>query len=556
MKSAKMLSVLALVLGLVGTNAVLAQTSTVSPSGDTSGTTDWQNMMNAFSAAGPGSTVQLAAGTFYLHKSIVVPNFSGTFKGAGKTATIIQTAPGVAFDSDSADFIPSMLIFEYDSDPDLRILNVSDMKLHVTELTVEYIDHRRPYTLNVSHGLGIYNDSIFDGGVSNVNATVENVDIEGTRDLPGVRGFYYGQPYDWKNNIFGGLAIWLGSGPSTCLINNCHILNVDIGINTWTMSDAVLTGNTVENGNMGLECLAGDSQVISGNTFLNCRYALYLYRCNGFHIESNIIACPIYTTSQRQYQYGINLQDYCLNATIIGNRILRTAHPDGRYTSYRYPIELTGSPNSIISDNKVEGYRYAIMLDRWNDNCIVSGNTASVIPPSSDVMRSVIAAGHSSEGVSIFGNSISGTAQRGVYLNYCKNYIVSDNIFSGCDFRDSAVFVLGGLGDWFDDGSHSILRNDYTNVGSPGWACVTLSGSHSNLVSESGWFPPGTGGAKTNVVEYVDFGSNRIIGHPANHVSDPGIGQQLQQIAAELEADQAELEAESATAEEDATTYP
>ena len=60
--------------------------------------TDWQNISEALQNAGPGETVQLTAGTFYLHKSIVCWDFAGTLKGAGMDETIIRTAPGMLFD--------------------------------------------------------------------------------------------------------------------------------------------------------------------------------------------------------------------------------------------------------------------------------------------------------------------------------------------------------------------------------------------------------------------------------------------------------------------------
>ncbi|MHA2426751.1 MAG: hypothetical protein ACXADB_01785 [Candidatus Hermodarchaeia archaeon] len=64
----------------------------VAASGDTSGVTDTLQIQTAFDNAVEhrGSTVKLGPGTFYLNKEIVVINFDGTFKGAGKGNTIIQ----------------------------------------------------------------------------------------------------------------------------------------------------------------------------------------------------------------------------------------------------------------------------------------------------------------------------------------------------------------------------------------------------------------------------------------------------------------------------------
>lgn len=533
---------LALVMGLMGAGAAFGQTTIiVSPSGDTTGINDWNAITQAFAdatTAGPGSTVQLEAGTFYLHKGIVVWNFSGTFKGAGKTETTIQTAPGVAFDFDPADQKPIMLAFLYDSDPALRTLSISDMKLHITELTAEYYD-RRPYTMNVAHGLMIMNPDVLGGdGASNVNASVENVDIEGTRDLPDVRGFWYGSPYDRKNNIFGGLQIWLGAGPGACSIRNCHISNADVGINTWTMLDGVISGNTVENGHYGFECNAGDSQVISGNTFLNYRYGLFLKNCNGFRIENNTVACPEPEYVYNAWLYGIATAGDCPDTKIIGNRVLRTAQADGTNTSYRYAIAIITSANSIISDNVAEGHRYAILLNRQNHDSVVSNNTASLLPryEGDSALRAAISTGPS-DGVSLIGNSISGKGRYGIWPYYGTNYVITRNTLSDCDFSTCGIIVDRGQG-------NSILRNDYVNIGSPGWAgCVLLLWSNDNLVFESGNFPRDTDA----MMQVLDYGTNnRVVGHPADHVSDPGIGQEIQQVAAELDAMEEELTAAEA----------
>lgn len=69
-------------------------TFTLSPTGDTSGVQDTVNIEAAFDAAvaaGPGSVVELTAGTFYISRPIVVDDFDGTFRGQGKGVTVVQT---------------------------------------------------------------------------------------------------------------------------------------------------------------------------------------------------------------------------------------------------------------------------------------------------------------------------------------------------------------------------------------------------------------------------------------------------------------------------------
>ena len=126
MKASECKFLYTLVFGVVlaASSPALSATFTVSPSGDRTGVTDQANIKTALEAATDGGTVELAAGTFYLQKSIVVFDFNATFKGAGKALTTVQTAPGIAFDVsaslDAMEGIPpargvaaSMFMFPY-----------------------------------------------------------------------------------------------------------------------------------------------------------------------------------------------------------------------------------------------------------------------------------------------------------------------------------------------------------------------------------------------------------------------------------------------------------
>ena len=126
MKASKCKFVYILVFGVVlsALSPALSATVTVFPSGDLTGVTDQANIKTALEAEKNGGTVELAAGKFYLHKSIVVFDFNATFKGAGKTSTTVQTAPDIDFDVspslDAIDGIPpargykaSMFLFPF-----------------------------------------------------------------------------------------------------------------------------------------------------------------------------------------------------------------------------------------------------------------------------------------------------------------------------------------------------------------------------------------------------------------------------------------------------------
>ena len=62
----------------------------IAPSGDTPGVTDTANIYGALSQQGAGATIELEAGTFYIHEPIVVPPFE-TLLGAPSSGLIGTT---------------------------------------------------------------------------------------------------------------------------------------------------------------------------------------------------------------------------------------------------------------------------------------------------------------------------------------------------------------------------------------------------------------------------------------------------------------------------------
>jgi hypothetical protein len=110
----------------------------------------------------------------------------------------------------------------------------------------------------------------------------------------------------------------------------------------------------------------------------------------------------------------------------------------------------------------------------------------------------------------------------------------------------------GPTPDPLDVSGNVLIGNDYRMTGMPGFTdsspgCIALysicdsedpacswdalafrSRNHNNLVDESGKFPVGTGGAASQV---FDWGvNNRVVGLPANEVTQTGIGQRLKSI--------------------------
>jgi hypothetical protein len=107
-----------------------ARTFYVHPSGG-GDTAAIQAAFNAAVKAGPGSTVQLSAGTFYTN-NIVVQNFKGYFRGAGQGRTLIDCLRGLdpslpgATEAGNPGYWLSLFLFRGGN------LSVSDMSFDIT----------------------------------------------------------------------------------------------------------------------------------------------------------------------------------------------------------------------------------------------------------------------------------------------------------------------------------------------------------------------------------------------------------------------------------------
>ena len=173
----------------------------VSPSGDVSGVTDWINLnvafeeANALTGSGPGTTIKLASGTFYINKPLLVSNFSGKLKGAGRvmdvgpSGTTITNAPGVLFQlGDFGDnqipAFPTFITFYLDNNWDPN----ETADIEVSDLTTHWSGATEPWALefdvNVIEGLlsffwvpGRLTGTLDPSELSLVNTTWHNLEM-------------------------------------------------------------------------------------------------------------------------------------------------------------------------------------------------------------------------------------------------------------------------------------------------------------------------------------------------------------------------------------------
>jgi Right handed beta helix region len=194
------------------------------------GTNDTANLQAALDAAvqaGPGSTVQLVKGTYYIDKGLAVANFDGTFAGAGKDKTYIQnlgkfSSPYenfLSFSLEGQNVRPCLVKL---SDLTFRAIGANEPDLNFWMTDTE----GNPIPMNGYGILGLTGDL-----AGNLNASVVRVGFEGqTGD----------QYVPWGCNIHDtagfSSADW-GPLGGNCLFQDCTLKNALGGIFTLSLQD-------------------------------------------------------------------------------------------------------------------------------------------------------------------------------------------------------------------------------------------------------------------------------------------------------------------------------
>lgn len=230
--------------------------------------TDWQNINEALQNAKPGQTVQLAAGTFYLHKSIVRWGFDATLKGAGVGETIIRTAPDMIFNIDECPPVnwsfennsgAFMLCFAHDYFEGERTVNVSNLSIIVDEPTP--VRPKGNKEINSMHAImTIYN------GLDNDRETP--VDLNVSYKNLSVKGEYDEKYLYEKYSVFSGLSAY-GYSNGTFEVKNVMIENVSGGIKPHAF-------------------MGEDARVIVKNSHLrSCVRGIYSFFCHSWTMQNN-----------------------------------------------------------------------------------------------------------------------------------------------------------------------------------------------------------------------------------------------------------------------------
>jgi hypothetical protein len=248
---------------------------------------DWNNINEALQNAGSGEVVQLGAGTFYLHKSIVCWDFNGTMKGVGIGKTIIQTAPGEVFDRTASPPVNwtfeeneggFMFCFPHNYTTKERTVVVSNLSIVVSEPTTPYIrwrncDSHDPTEFNSLQAINVFYTNL-DHDMTNpidLNVFYKNISITGEKDgkylHEGLSIFHGLGAYGLSNGTFEAKNVYVENAAgcvtpfafygddATVTVKNSSLKSCFYGIYSFLNHSWTILNNDIEDSKLGVVML-------------------------------------------------------------------------------------------------------------------------------------------------------------------------------------------------------------------------------------------------------------------------------------------------------------
>lgn len=334
----------------------------VSPSGDLTGMTDWQNIMNALQNSKDANfpvTVKLAEGTFYICSPIATQDFNGSIIGAGKERTIIKPAKGPADEGFS-------LVHSQLWDAGLAILMLfeyPEQSIHLEGFTLEVDQLNVAQTWGSEFGM-TSNDILEAISIllnKDCDTRIKDIKIKGIpRYVPG--DYHFASPQlgirlsgemDWE------------TGQATFHGGNHELLKCDfntIGTATylveWLGNATVTVGGSESKGNHFQNCYmpvcawanSGCDYTISHNTLLKTHW-------EGIYFANSVWEGP----------YG-----ELSHATISNNFIELDGYADGIFIYDDWPVYFGYEPSIAVNvhDNQIalrDGTPLGILFFGLND---------------------------------------------------------------------------------------------------------------------------------------------------------------------------------------------
>jgi parallel beta-helix repeat protein len=435
-KSSLLLGILALAM-ISGIFAVVVipvsaypHTFTVSPSGGDD-TLAIQKAFDDAIAAGSGSTVKLEAGQFYTNE-ILVENFYGRFKGAGKDATKIDVLRGL----DPG--LPGVLGF--DGSPP-HIFSFIGGNVRILDLCFE-ITPFMPAEEWIQDDVSYYDvlSPILIGG--EIISRIENIRFvghEGTSTYEPYHPLYMAKGYNVRAGVILGLFGALNTGRH--VIKNCEFDSLWLGISAyqWLNSKVKIKSNSITGGAIGI---------------INAENSETDFDISGNYIESNDWA-PIWV---------LKLIPSPCKWRITGNTLKPSVLADGILF---WDYSGSGALEAVVSHNKI-----------YFDVPLGYGGIWTSFVQDASIYGNII---HGTGGYGIggaftndcliLGNSISNSEFNGMYFyQSSSNFILGNTIINnegwGLVLEQSNdnciianIFYNNALGNIYDDGNNKYRAN-------------------------------------------------------------------------------------------------
>lgn len=314
---------------------------------------------------------------------------------------------------------------------------------------------------------------------------------------------------DAKRSIFARNTAYL-------YISRNTINRADSGIDVQTAGDLYICENTVNDvKNTGIWTAWTAGLNIFSNSVHNAKTCVDVRNVSNGTITDNTIT----GTMQR----GIFLNS--ASDVVVSNNIISQVISPSSHQWWNGAIGIDYGANNIVRSNQIMGEgRSAVHLFRTHNNSVLDNDCSGYTGKWSNPEQSWNVCQFWDSGNSS-GNTVSG------------------NIWGPVAPESTLATVVVSFRNGASPKDDNILDNDYRQYNNvPGWTaenpdgpgCVLLTEwTENNFVHESGHFPRDTD-AKSQV---MDLGvNNRVVGHDADNVISPGIGQRLKQIQAQIDA--------------------
>jgi hypothetical protein len=384
------------------------------------GVDDTDNIEYALTSAGAGDIVQLVEGTYYLSRSVIVADFDGHFRGAGKGETVIEALDGFHviephpymnprppvffFYQDGGDFVPTLRF----SDMTVRVKGESDVGYYMTIF----------YVMGRMTGVADFEDSHF-------NAFFSNLDLQGEGEI-------YGQLPNVEIGIkLTGEYIDLGGRVYTkpivgdYMVSDCSFSDMTIGVFGMGQTDSyfLVKDNRAEDIVICFLDLVEPSSTVTlvENNIMSCGW-LGILMGQGFWnwmFGSPYLAAP---------------SDVCITRNIItvetgnpnyGGGVYGATFPSWEGQSSMFNVEVSHNYINILG-NPADG---ACLIDYSNIifgtksmNAVVTQNTISM----EDTDYGGVFGLFLQDGI-ILNNRISGTGAAGIYSFGGSGWVIKGN---------------------------------------------------------------------------------------------------------------------------------